>query len=133
MPTLRSVPAWLQAAIDNAEAEGRITRHDAPTAKPEALPICVGSEAAFQAEVIKYAKERGWLVYHTHDSRRSEPGFPDLVMVRGSVLIFAELKYGTGKPTPEQKAWLKALKLVPGLLVFTWWPADWLEITRVLR
>ena len=45
------------------------------------------SEAQFQSHVVALAHRLGWLVYHTRDSRRSEPGFPDLVMVRGRTLF----------------------------------------------
>ena len=31
------------------------------------------SEAAFQAQVVRWAETHGWTVYHTHDSRRSQP------------------------------------------------------------
>ena len=65
------------------------------------------TEAQFQAVVIEYAELHGWRVYHTHDSRRSQAGFPDLTMVRAEPrLIFAELKSEGGKPTDEQTAWL---------------------------
>src|SRR5688572_19177552 len=40
------------------------------------------TERAFQAQVVKYARLMGWTAYHTHDSRRSQAGFPDLVLVR---------------------------------------------------
>ena len=69
------------------------------------------SEKAFQAEVLKRANQFGWLAYHTFDSRRSQEGFPDLVLVRGAVCIFLELKSDSksAKESPEQKAWIKAL------------------------
>ena len=57
------------------------------------------TEAQFQAAVIQYAELKGWMVYHTHDSRGSRPGFPDLTMVRDGVLIFAELKSERGRLT----------------------------------
>lgn len=50
------------------------------------------SEAAFMQKVVSLAGFCGWLVYHTHRSDRSPAGFPDLVMVRGSRLLFAECK-----------------------------------------
>ena len=50
------------------------------------------SEAQFQKIVEGYAKVMGWLYYHTQDSRRSQPGFPDLVMLRGDRQVVAELK-----------------------------------------
>ena len=87
-----------------------------------------------------YAKLTGWLTYHTHDSRRSEPGFPDLVMVRGGRLIFAELKREGGNPTPEQRIWLAELGDVGryslgNVRCYLWKPSDWLngDIEAVLR
>lgn len=57
------------------------------------------------------AQVTGWLCYHTHDSRHSEPGFPDLVLLSAAQgrLIIAELKDATRKATPEQNKWLSAL------------------------
>lgn len=58
------------------------------------------------------ARLRGWLVYHTHDSRRSEPGFPDLVCVhpRTGQLLHVELKTATGRVSVDQQRWLDALR-----------------------
>ena len=70
------------------------------------------SEKDFQAAVLEVAKVNGWMAYHTYDSRRSQSGFPDLVLVRGAVCIFLELKSDSkgAKESDEQKAWIKALK-----------------------
>jgi len=73
------------------------------------------------------ARLRNWLVYHTHDSRRSEPGFPDLVLVKDRVL-FVELKSERGKPTPAQNEWHVALWQA-GATLFVWRPSDWLDGT----
>lgn len=73
-----------------------------------------GSEAAFQQQVLNLAGFYGWCSYHTHDSRRSQAGFPDLVLVRGAELIFAELKTDTGRVRPEQQEWIAALEHVAG-------------------
>jgi hypothetical protein len=91
------------------------------------------SEREFMSQVVQLAKHCGWRVYHTHDSRRSEAGFPDLVLVRRSTCecVHAELKSDRGKPTAEQAAWLADLRLA-GLRVYLWRPADWPEIERVL-
>ena len=67
------------------------------------------SERAFQQKVVQTARLTGWLTYHTYDSRRSDPGFPDLVLVRGAELIFWECKTETGRLSPEQQDWLAAL------------------------
>ena len=63
-----------------------------------------------QTGIIDAAHTGGWLVYHTHDSRRSQKGFPDLVLVRPPQVIFAELKGPGGRVTPEQQVWIEALE-----------------------
>jgi len=91
------------------------------------------TEKQLQSDIIRIAKRCGWKVYHTHDSRRSEFGFPDLTMVRRGRLIFAELKRELGKPTPEQSEWLEALSMVLGAEVYIWRPQDIQEIEGVLK
>lgn len=81
--------------------------------------------------MIQLAQLRSWLVYHTRDSRRSQPGFPDIVLVKGR-LIFAELKSETGRLTPEQERWLAALRSA-GCDVRVWRPSDWQEIEETLN
>lgn len=88
-------------------------------------------EAAFMAAVIAIARVRGWLVYHTHDSRRSVAGFPDLVLIRGDTLIVAELKVGKNTTTSDQEKWLSAFREC-GVRAEVWRPEDWPEIERVL-
>ena len=90
------------------------------------------SESEFQKAVIEYAELRQWLVYHTHDSRRSAKGFPDLCMVRDDRVVFAELKTMRGKITAEQSLWLDALgRTMAEPCLFR--PSDWEQIERVLR
>jgi len=91
------------------------------------------TEKQLQSDIIRIARAAGWKVYHTHDSRRSEYGYPDLTMVRRGRLIFAEIKRELGKPTPEQSEWLEALSVVPRIEVFIWRPQDWTEIEGVLK
>ncbi len=83
------------------------------------------SEAQLLAAVRWLAQVRGWMTYHTADSRRSEPGFPDLVLVsvKQQRIVYAELKTATGKTTPAQDEWLAALAAA-GAEVFLWRPAD---------
>jgi hypothetical protein len=103
------------------------------------------SEKAFQSRIVDYARLSGWLVYHTFDSRRSQPGFPDLVMVRGPELIFAEVKTDTGKLHVTQSTWIDALSRVGAALtaidekndvtpvgVYVWRPSAWDAIVGVL-
>lgn len=93
------------------------------------------TEKQFQAAIVQYAKRRGWMTYHTRDSRGSAPGFPDLVMARvtreDAECIVAELKIGENEPTDAQKEWLDVLAFA-GIRVFVWKPSDWDEIERTL-
>ena len=91
------------------------------------------TEKAFQQAVVDLARLNGWLCYHTYDSRRSEAGFPDLVLVKGRVLIFAELKKEKGRLTKDQAAWREALWNVPKIGVCLWRPSDWNAIKATLE
>lgn len=91
------------------------------------LPV---SESALQSYVRELAQLRGWLYYHTRDSRGSDPGFPDTVLVRAPRLIFAELKTANAKPTPTQQRWLGELEGIAE--VYLWRPADLDEIRNLL-
>jgi len=91
------------------------------------------SERAFQAQVIAAAEAMGYLCYHTHDSRRSQPGFPDLIMVRGYRMVALELKVGRNKPTPEQLVWLAALKEVCQVDALWAKPDDWEQLMEILK
>lgn len=90
------------------------------------------TEKQFQAAVVEYALLQGWRVYHTFDSRHSVAGFPDLCMVRGLRLLFAELKTEKGRESKAQREWLDALGLATPE-VWLWRPSDWPEIETVLR
>lgn len=75
-------------------------------------PLKAQSEAAFQQQVVNLAAYYGWRTYHTHDSRRSNPGFPDLVLVRPPELLFVELKTDKGRVRYQQQDWLDDLATV---------------------
>lgn len=84
------------------------------------------SERAFQQGVLKLARFHGFaLAYHTHDSRRSAPGFPDLVLVnpRTGRVLWRELKTNKGRVSPEQRAWLDGLAAA-GMDAGVWRPND---------
>lgn len=91
------------------------------------------TEADLLRHVRAMASACGWLTYHTHDSRRSEPGFPDLVLCHPKVgkVLFIELKSNTGRDRPEQVSWRWALKAA-GQDYRTWRPSDLPEITATL-
>jgi len=66
------------------------------------------TERQLQEAIIAAARALGYLCYHVYDSRRSVPGFPDLVLLRGSRAIVYELKTERGRVRPEQHDWLAA-------------------------
>jgi hypothetical protein len=89
------------------------------------------TEKQFMAQIVSLAKLYGWKVYHTFDSRRSTAGYPDLTLVRGYRLIFAEVKTDTGKVTDEQWGWINALDLT-GATAELWRPMNWEHIQEML-
>lgn len=94
-------------------------------------PITI-TEKIFTGHIIEMSNLMGWKCYHTWQSLHSTKGFPDLAMVRGDRLIFAELKTEKGKLTIEQQAWLDILALTGKCEVYLWRPRDWDKIAEVL-
>ena len=101
------------------------------------------TEAGFTKAVIDLAKVNGWLTAHFRPAmtragkwitavQGDGKGFPDLVLVRGTRLIFAELKVGKNKPTPEQFEWLARL-MGAGAECYVWRPEQWDEIVARLE
>jgi VRR-NUC domain len=91
-------------------------------------------EGSLLARVRRLATDNGWLSYHTHDSRRSEYGFPDLVCTDGTAVLMYELKTNTGKLTPEQQRWLSLLEHSGKVEAGVWRPRDFAQITaRLMR
>ena len=89
-------------------------------------------ERELQAIVKQMAELCGWEYYHTYDSRRSNPGFPDVVMLRGERMIVAELKVQKGKVSEHQERWLKKFDKA-GSEAYLWRPSDLREIEELLR
>jgi len=90
------------------------------------------TEAEFQAQVRDRALRCGWLYYHTHDSRRSDAGFPDTILIKNGMLIAAECKVEGRKATLEQIEWLKAFDSVRVTRSYIWRPEHLDEITTLL-
>jgi hypothetical protein len=100
-----------------------ITKHDTPL-----------SEAAFMSAITRLARANQWMVYHTHNSKRSPEGYPDLTLAKpGEPLIFAELKTLTGQLTKPQEAWLATLAATSGIVTALWRPTDLEAIVNLLR
>jgi hypothetical protein len=100
------------------------------------------TEAEFQAQVIQLARLRGWRVAHFRPARTAKGwrtavaadgvGWPDLFLVRGGRVIAAELKVGNNRLSPQQTAWLTALRAadIPAVV---WRPTMWPEIEEALE
>lgn len=107
---------------------------------PEDIFYREQSERQFQAFVIARAINNGWKHYHPPDNRPVNgkvqqgivKGFPDLTLVKGSMLVFAELKTETGRVAHEQKEWLAMLEAT-GATVFVWRPSMWREVEKFLE
>ncbi len=82
------------------------------------------TERQLLAAVRDACQWSGLLCYHTFDSRRSEPGFPDVVVVGPHGVIFRELKAERGRVTSDQRTWLDRLNAA-GADADVWRPDDW--------
>jgi hypothetical protein len=103
------------------------------------------TEAQLQEAVIEIAHAFKWMVAHFRPAKTEQgwrtavsadgAGLPDLILVRGLRLIFAELKSQKGRIAPAQREWLDRLTAVPGVEVYLWRPSLWSEgkIEEALR
>jgi hypothetical protein len=84
------------------------------------------SERELDEGVRAIVKDLGLHRYHTFDSRKSDPGWPDLVAAGVGGLLFRELKTETRKPTRAQQEWLDVLAAA-GADAGVWRPSDLLS------
>lgn len=93
------------------------------------------TELQCQATIVEAAKACGWRVHATRAAQtgrgwrtpiQGHKGFPDLVLVRGSLLWFVELKRRPNKVEPDQHDWIDAL-LDAGALVSVVWVPEGLD------
>lgn len=77
---------------------------------------------SLDAHVRRLLRDLGLRGYHTHDSRRSESGYPDWT-ITGRRTIFRELKTQRGKVSRAQQEWLDALTAA-GDDASVWRPMD---------
>lgn len=127
------LPEHVLKQLDKLAQEGRVTEMGKPLSAnllPEALPLDV-NEKQFQQAVLGLATSEGWMAYHTFDSRRSSPGFPDLVLVRDRV-VWMELKVHPNKPTADQERWIDGLKAARQQ-AYVFYPEHWPVIRGILE
>jgi hypothetical protein len=80
-------------------------------------------EDTFMRWVIDLARWHKYKVFHPHDSRKSEEGWPDLAMARPDrPLLLVETKTLTGKVTRAQREWIDVLQQTRGLRAEVWKP-----------
>lgn len=100
------------------------------------------SEDDLLVNVLDLARVLGWWAHHCRPARtahgwrtpvQGNPGFPDLVLIRGGWLIAAELKRQREKPTTAQGEWLGRFQQIGaimghrpagGVRAVVWRPAD---------
>ncbi|HWD76724.1 MAG TPA: hypothetical protein VG371_16430 [Solirubrobacteraceae bacterium] len=85
------------------------------------------SEAELQQLVAEACARLGLMHYHTYDSRRSDPGYPDSTIV-GCRVLFRELKSRDGVLSPEQRRWGSRIERAGGDWAL-WRPVDWENAT----
>ena len=131
----------------------RVTARPASAARPM-------SEAEFQGQVVKLARDLGWgvslaawkseaeqlamfgelpvaelsgIVFHPRFSVGNEPGWPDLVLIRrrDRRVLFRELKSDTGRVSDRQAAVLDLLSAC-GLDAGVWRPSQLEQIGKEL-
>lgn len=108
------------------------------------------TEAELQHAVIQLAHVHGWMVAHFRPMQDYKghwrtpvsadgKGFPDLVLVSQTTVMFIELKTDKGKLTLEQHDWYDQLyaatKDQTAVMSSIWRPRDWNDgtIERLLR
>ena len=92
------------------------------------------SEGEYQQQILDLARTLGWRVFHDYDSRRSEPGFPDLILIRGVTLLALEIKGAKAKPPPPaQVGWIGAFKQVRYVSADFVYPKDFTDLADTLQ
>lgn len=90
-------------------------------------------ESVFRLRVLKLAQAAGWTVHWEVDHRfKPSTGFPDLVLARGAVVLFRELKLDSTYLKPTQDDWRRLLEAA-GLDYAVWRPRDWEQIEQELK
>ena len=92
---------------------------------------CV-TEQDFQETVVQAAEMFGWWHYHVADSRRSRPGFPDLVLIKPPKVIFLEVKREKGRLTVAQAGVLAMLEDCSEVQAAVVRPTDWAQVVEWL-
>lgn len=99
------------------------------------------TEREFSRQVEDLLNMFGWRWCHFRPARTEQgwrtalsgtSGFPDYVAVRGTRVLFAEVKSDNGRLSPEQRDWITALDICPGVETYIWRPRMWADIVEIL-
>ena len=94
------------------------------------IPIKWELESGFQAAIVELVKATGNRAYHTYNSRKSEPGFPDLTIYGSVGFLMVETKRVKTKCTgPQLETGARLVEVGVDWLV--WRPHDWPELEVV--
>jgi hypothetical protein len=124
------IPTVARSTIrTTATTTGSTARRD-----PRALTMLEDrGSCSLDAHVRKLLKDLALWGYHVRNSKGSEPGWPDWVIIGPCRIIFRELKSETGTLTPEQREVGQMLQRA-GQSWAVWRPSDLLsgQIAREL-
>lgn len=98
---------------------------------PLEAPPLECAEGFFLAKIEALCVHAQVTWYHPNQSLRDEPGFPDLVLLAPTRVLWRELKTMRGRVRPEQKVWLAELQ-ARGEDARIWRPSDWPSILAEL-
>lgn len=92
------------------------------------------TEAALQAHIVADARSLGVrdeFIYHTYDSRRSQIGFPDLLILHNGRALAIECKSEKHGTQPArlalQHAWLAQFSMLTDVQAYLFKPSDYIE------
>jgi len=119
---------WFLMPLSKEAIEEAVEMQDA-----QQVMLELETERDFQAKVIEAAQRLGWEVQFHWSSIHSPRGYPDLTLVRGKRLLYAELKSEKGTITLAQNHWLEVLKETGKCEVYIWRPSLWESIILTLE
>jgi len=98
---------------------------------PLAFSLADMTEKVWQGQVMALARQLAWKSYHPYRSDKSQPGWPDIALVRDR-LILLELKTEKGKLSDAQKDWIRRLTMA-NAEIYVARPRHLDELARVLQ
>jgi hypothetical protein len=90
----------------------------------------VGAEKIIEKNIRKYLEKQGYLTYKIHVGRYGPEGFPDLLIVKGGITSYLEVKKPGETPTPIQIFRMKELRQA-GCIARPVWSIE--HVKQVLR